>query len=158
MVIRYLLLICLFVSLVACASDEPNREAISTQPVEQVVNTQVVLPAETLTPTEIPKETESVPAPTPTKHVEGNTPAGTSGPYCYSPEPNQIALGIVEEFESTTYEQVMNWFCNGAEFENILLALQTEKQTAYPAEELLLMIAGDMTWEEIWLDIGLIEE
>ena len=155
---RHLLLICLIVSLPACTSPGPYRETISTQPVEQVVNTQVVLPAETLTPTEIPIETESVPAPKPTEQVEGHTPTGTSGPDCDASEPNQIALGIVEEFESTTYEQVMNWFCNGAEFENILLALQTEKQTAYPAEELLLMIAGDMTWEEIWLDIGLIEE
>jgi hypothetical protein len=90
--------------------------------------------------------------------MEGYTPAGTSGLDCYGSESNQIALGIVEEFEGTTYEQVMTWFCNGAEYGNILLALQTEKQSGYPAEELLLMIAGDMTWEEIWLDIGLIEE
>ena len=90
--------------------------------------------------------------------MEEIPPAETNGPDCYGSEPNQIALGIVEKFEKTTYEQVMVWFCNGAEFENILVALQTEKETGYPAEDLLLLIAGDQTWEEIWLSIGLFEE
>lgn len=118
----------------------------------------VALPTETLIPTEIQKETVTITAPTPTDQVEGDTLGGTSGPDCYDPEPNQIALGIVDNYEEVTYEQVMTWFCDGADFENILLALQTEKESGYPAEELLLMIAGDQTWEEIWLEIGLIEE
>ncbi len=133
-------------------------EGIQTQQIEQVENTAIVLPTETIVPTVIIEETEIKETPTPVEQLEEIPPAETSGPDCYGSEPNQIALGIVEKFESTTYEQVMVWFCNGAEFENILVALQTEKETGYPAEDLLLLIAGDQTWEEIWLSIGLFEE
>jgi hypothetical protein len=133
-------------------------EGIQTQQIEQVENTAIVLPTETIVPTVIIEETEIKETPTPVEQLEEIPPAETSGPDCYGSEPNQIALGIVEKFEGTTYEQVMVWFCNGAEFENILVALQTEKETGYPAEDLLLLIAGDQTWEEIWLSIGLFEE
>jgi alkylation response protein AidB-like acyl-CoA dehydrogenase len=51
----------------------------------------------------------------------------------------------------------MTWFCSGAEFEDILVALQTEDQTGTPAEEMLVMLAEGFTWEEIWLVIGLTE-
>ena len=133
-------------------------EGIQTQQIEQVENTAIVLPTETIVPTVIIEETEIKETPTPVEQLEEIPPAETSGPDCYGSEPNQIALGIIEKFEKTTYEQVMVWFCNGAEFENIRVALQTEKETGYPAEDLLLLIAGDQTWEEIWLSIGLFEE
>jgi hypothetical protein len=155
--------ICLALALAACASPELNSEVSQTQQIEQVKSLEVVEPAETLIPTEKIEETEAVKSlvdktPTPVEQVDEIPPAETSGPDCYGSEPNQVALGIIDKFEDTTYEQVMLWFCNGAEFENILVALQTEQQTGYPAGDLLLMVAGDQTWEEIWLSIGLIEE
>ena len=52
----------------------------------------------------------------------------------------------------------MTWFCNGAEFEDILIALQTEKVTGQPAQELLEMLVTNLTWDEIWQSIGYIDE
>jgi len=85
-------------------------------------------------------------------------PLETSGPDCYGSEPHEVGQGIAEKFPEITYEQVMVWFCNGAEFEDILVALQTEKITDFPAGEMLYMLADDWTWDEIWQVIGLTEE
>ena len=51
----------------------------------------------------------------------------------------------------------MSWFCNGAEFEDILVALETEAQTEAAADEMLKMLADGFTWDEIWQVIGLTE-
>lgn len=85
-------------------------------------------------------------------------PLTTRGPNCLGSDPNQIGLGISEKFDDATYEQVMLWFCNGAEFEDILVALQTEEQSGKSAEEMLIMLVEGYTWEEVWQSIGLIEE
>ncbi|MFC1936812.1 hypothetical protein ACFLYP_04010, partial [Chloroflexota bacterium] len=69
-----------------------------------------------------------------------------------------IGEAIAESYESADYEQVMTWFCNGAEFEDIMTALETEQDSELTAEELLLKLAEGQSWEEIWVEIGLIEE
>jgi ActR/RegA family two-component response regulator len=79
----------------------------------------------------------------------------TAPPNCLGDEISPIGQSIADEYESASYEQVMTWFCNGAEFEDILTALETESQTGTPAEEMLLMLADGFTWEEIWQMIGL---
>ena len=76
---------------------------------------------------------------------------------CPGEEINIIGQGIADEYEFAGYEDVITWFCNGAEFEDILVALQTEDQTATPAEEMLVMLADGFSWEEIWLVLGLTE-
>jgi hypothetical protein len=82
-------------------------------------------------------------------------PAVTSGPDCLGPELHPMGQEIADQFEEATYEEVMTWFCNGAEFEDILVALQTEKETGELAEDLLELLAEGQTWEEIWDVIGL---
>ena len=82
----------------------------------------------------------------------------TSGPDCYGTDTHPVGESIADQFEDTTYEQVMVWFCNGAEFEDILQALQTEEITGDDPDKLLRRIAAGETWDEIWLDIGLTEE
>ena len=83
----------------------------------------------------------------------------TSGPDCYGPETHPIGQSIAEQFEEeTNYDQVMVWFCNGALFDDILTALQTEKLSGTPAKDLLQMQAGGLTWDQIWNEIGLTEE
>jgi hypothetical protein len=82
------------------------------------------------------------------------TPIETSGPDCLGPEIHPIGQGIANQFEEASYEDVMTWFCNGAEFEDILIALQTQKDTGEPAEDLLKVLAEGQTWEEIWDAIG----
>jgi len=81
----------------------------------------------------------------------------TSGPDCLGPEIHPIGQEIANQFEEASYEDVMTWFCNGAEFEDILVALQTEKDTGEPAEGLLKLLSEGQTWEEIWDAIGYTE-
>ena len=54
-----------------------------------------------------------------------------------------------------TYDQVMTWFCDGAEFEDILVALETQDVTGEPAEDMLQMLADELTRDDIWLLDGL---
>ena len=76
---------------------------------------------------------------------------------CPGTEINTIGKGIADSYENINYQEVMVWFCNGSEFEDIFLALQTAEQTSTEAEELLVMLVDGFTWEEIWLVVGLIE-
>ena len=81
----------------------------------------------------------------------------TASPDCLDGEVSPIGQSIAEDYDFTNYEEVITWFCNGAEFEDILVALETESQTGTPAEEMLHMLADGFTWDEIWQTIGLTE-
>jgi hypothetical protein len=76
---------------------------------------------------------------------------------CLDGEVSPIGQSIAAEYTFTSYEEVITWFCNGAEFEDILVALETESQTGTLAEEMLQMLADGFTWEEIWQLTGLTE-
>jgi hypothetical protein len=83
----------------------------------------------------------------------------TSGPDCFGPEVHPVGQSIADQFnELTDYNQVMVWFCNGTQFDDILTALLTEESTAISAADLLDMLHGGLTWDEIWVEIGLTEE
>lgn len=81
--------------------------------------------------------------------------AETAAPNCLGDEVSLIGESIADEYESASYEQIMTWFCNGAEFEDILIALETAEQTDTQVDEMLKMLANDFTWDEIWQSIGL---
>ena len=68
-----------------------------------------------------------------------------------------VGQSIADDFDTASYEQVMIWFCNGAEFEDILVALETETQTDTSVGEMLQMLADGFTWDDIWLVTGLID-
>jgi hypothetical protein len=112
-----------------------------------------------------PVQQEASPAPPSEPTQEGITESApvetlqveTAVPDCLEGEISPIGGSIAEEYEFTSYEEVITWFCNGAEFEDILVALETESQTGTPAEEMLQMLADGFTWEEIWQLIGLTE-
>jgi hypothetical protein len=75
---------------------------------------------------------------------------------CLSDPAHPIAMQIAAEYpEITSYQQIMDWFCSGFEFEDILTALQTEEISDYPADILLTMLEYGQSWEEIWIEIGL---
>jgi hypothetical protein len=89
-------------------------------------------------------------------HTQDATPeVVTATPNCLNGEVSPIGQSIADEYDFVDYDQVMVWFCNGAEFEDILVALETESQTGTPAEEMLQMLADGFTWDEIWQEIGL---
>jgi hypothetical protein len=93
-----------------------------------------------------------------TERSDDTTSAETVPPDCYGTDFHPIGQSIADQYESVSYTQVMIWFCNGAEFEDIAQALLTQELTDEDAEKLLEMIAGGQTWDEIWLAIGLTEE
>ena len=123
----------------ACAS----QEAVSSAPKE--VDPEVSSTAAT-EPTDLLESVE--------KDEESQREA-TSGPDCLGSEISQIGQGIADSYENASYEEVMTWFCNGAEFEDITLALQSAGQSDASAEEMLVMLADGFFWDEIWqlLDI-----
>lgn len=87
----------------------------------------------------------------------GLTPLSTeeAATECPGEEINPIGQSIAADYDFATYDQVMTWFCEGAEFEDILTALETQAVTDEPADEMLQMLADGLTWEDIWLLVGL---
>ena len=81
----------------------------------------------------------------------------TAAPNCLGDAISPIGQSIADDYESASYDQIMTWFCNGAEFKDILVALETESQTETLAVEMLQMLADGFTWEEIWIVTGLVD-
>jgi len=128
----------------------PACSAPSASPSEPSAPTTVVSQPESIEPTIEPnQETEPESAPGTTSG------AASEASDCLGGEVSPIAESIADEYEFTDYAEVVTWFCNGAEFEDILVALETESQTDTPAEEMLQMLADGLSWEEIWQFIGL---
>ena len=143
---RFLFSMLLIALLVHACSAPPSL------PVEQAAPTPSVSQPKPVNPT--PELTQEI-VPTPTLEV---TPLSeTAPPDCLGGEVSPIGQSIAEDYEFTDYAEVITWFCNGAEFEDILVALETESQTGTPAEEMLQMLADGFTWDEIWQTIGLTE-
>lgn len=133
----------LLITLLINACSSPGTLSAPTEPASQQV------------------PTEPAPEPTQTMTLEpaqDTTPeTATATLDCLGGEVSPIGQSIADEYDSVNYDQVMVWFCNGAEFEDILVALETESQTGTPAEEMLQMLADGFTWDEIWQVIGLTE-
>ncbi len=149
--VKRILFSALVVSLLVAACAAPS-EPTSLNPTERPTTAAVQDIPVVPTHTSEPGQLEQI-SPQP----EEIQPVDTSEPDCPGEETNTIGQGIADEYEFASYEVVMTWFCNGAEFEDILVSLQTEEQSGTPAEEMLVMLAGGFTWEEIWLVVGLIE-
>lgn len=81
----------------------------------------------------------------------------TGAANCASEEINRIGRSIAETYAFTTEDEVMAWFCEGAEFEDILMALETESLNGTPAEDMLEMRAEGLSWDDIWLVIGFVK-
>ncbi len=84
-----------------------------------------------------------------------SVPIETAEPTCLVDNVSPIGQAIADQYESASYKQIITWFCNGAEFEDILVALETEIQTDTTADEILQMLAEGFTWDDIWLITGL---
>ncbi|QRN83205.1 hypothetical protein JR338_00140 [Chloroflexota bacterium] len=74
---------------------------------------------------------------------------------CMADDPHPIGLNIAENY-SVDYDQVMVWYCEDHEFDDIILALETADLVPSFSGDALLAMRGDgLSWDEIWLDIGL---
>lgn len=158
--IKTALFVIFLVVFASCTAAEPVQvDEIQIPETDQVEQGDIVEEVDTPESVEVDNQLVSTETAVPTEEIETRPSLeNTSGPDCYGSEPNEIGSGISDSFPETSYEQIMTWFCNGAEFEDILVALQTEKLTDFPAGEMLLMLADDWTWDEVWQVIGLTEE
>ncbi len=127
--------------LAACAPASNDADVLTAAP--------TAARAPTLPPAVAPTPTENAAPPEP-----GVTPLAET---CADADAAQLGQVIANGFAFTSVGEVLEWFCNGAAFEDIVIALETEDLTGAPAEDLLSMLAGGMTWEEIWQSIGLTE-
>jgi hypothetical protein len=77
--------------------------------------------------------------------------------YCNGEEAHPIGESISQTYD-VEYAEVIRLYCSGFTFDNILLAFATSQQTdlEYSPRELLQMKLT-MSWDEIWDDIGIIE-
>jgi len=112
------------------------------------------------TPAVVPESTAVPVVPANTQDIDETTQITllseeTAEPNCLGDEVHPIGNAISDGYETVSYEQVMTWFCNGAEFEDILVALETELQTDTSADDLLQMLAAGFSWNDIWLTTGL---
>ena len=104
----------------------------------------------------------ATPFPDPTQaleepEVETPLPVETAEPNCLGAEVNPMAQRIADDYPFSSYEQVMTWFCNGAAFEDILVALETESQAEFSAEEMLEWLSQGFTWEDIWQHLDIMD-
>lgn len=74
---------------------------------------------------------------------------------CTETDPHPVGQSISQTFD-VTYEEVMTLFCAGYPFEDILIALQTGEISGHPAK-VLLARHEEMTWDQIWEEIGIVE-
>lgn len=132
MIIRYLIVVLITLVLTTACGVQPTSTTVPNIPD---------------TPTEAQEKYEPV--------EETLPPAETVTSNCLGDDISPIGQSIADDYESASYEQIMIWFCNGAEFEDILVALETEVQSDTAADDMLRMLADGFTWEEIWQLVGL---
>ncbi len=86
----------------------------------------------------------------------GEGESGTN-PHCTSGgAQHPMAVRLAETY-GTSYEQVMQWFCEGQYgLGQIAMALQTSQLTGQPPESLLAARGEGRGWGQIWKEQGLI--
>ncbi len=87
--------------------------------------------AEEVAPTEMPESTEVI---------------------CPEESPHPIAEDIAGTFD-VSYGRVEDWFCSGIPFDEILLALQTQKIIDVDVEHLFNERMQGKTWDQIWNEL-----
>jgi len=72
---------------------------------------------------------------------------------CTLTDPHPVAVSIADKYQ-WEYQEIIDWYCIGYPFEDILVALQTSKLADVEPIELLERSA-EQDWFEIWEDLGL---
>ncbi|MEJ2758069.1 MAG: hypothetical protein P8046_06245 [Anaerolineales bacterium] len=129
---KFLLILILLVFTAACSSNNAN---VANEPQTNAINATA----------------ENSPTPIP----ELDLP---EGPDCYGEDPHPIGESIADLFSDITdYTQVMTWFCNGFEFEDVVTALETQLASGTPASDLLAMFQSGKDWDTIWVELGIVK-
>lgn len=89
------------------------------------------------------------------KLERSSTRTPESSASCVETDPHPIGQSIADKYD-VEYERVMDWFCAGESFDDILLALETHRLTDLPVEQLLDR-ANEVGWEQLWDEEGVVE-
>ena len=133
-----------------------------TKTIGIVLFTAVLLAACGATPVETdrtPGAQRTKPEPTATQGSSGQqtaTEAPATAPTCTETDPHPMGESIAAKYE-VRYAEVMTWFCGGASFDDILLALETRNLTDAPVETLLER-AEEVGWDQVWVEYEVLEE
>lgn len=107
---------------------------------------------------ELPVRTLASPAPDQTSIIEELVEIDLENNiYCNGKEVHPIGESISQTYD-VEYDEVIRLYCSGFTFDNILLAFATSQQTDFeynPRE--LLQMKLTMSWDDIWNEIGIIE-
>ena len=69
---------------------------------------------------------------------------------CLGTEPHPIGINIAANYD-VDYAQVMDWYCTGNGFDDIILALETRSLVPdLEADDLFQWIDEGKSWDEIW--------
>lgn len=84
-------------------------------------------------------------------------PESTEEIVCPETSPHPVAADIADTFD-VEYELVIGWFCDGYPFDEILLALQTQKIVDVEVESLLEERVAGKSWDDIWRDLEIVSD
>lgn len=74
---------------------------------------------------------------------------------CLGTEVHPIGVNIAANYQ-VDYAQVMDWYCGGNGFDDIILALETISLIPdLEIQDLLELIEKGESWDDIWNDLGL---
>jgi len=99
---------------------------------------------------EISAPTPSIPS-IPSIETTSN-PDQTGREACPESSPHPVAADIAETFD-VEYLLVIGWFCDGYAFDEILLALQTQKIVDVEVDFLLEERDSGKSWDQIWREL-----
>ncbi len=80
----------------------------------------------------------------------------TRGQYCQASAPQQPVAENLAQTYGVSYENVINLFCQGYGFGEIMLALQTSQTANLPPDNLLTLKNESGGWGQVWQDLNLI--
>ncbi|KPL78404.1 hypothetical protein ADN00_06665 [Ornatilinea apprima] len=131
------ILLLLLLALPACNGSPTGSESTDSEqpPIAPHVITNSQTPLQSAPPTPIPADEDII-----------------DEAICADAEPDPIAESIASTYE-VPYQQIIDWYCAGSSFDDILVALETSLATDIPAETLLSM-REEKEWEDIWVEIG----
>ena len=92
--------------------------------------------------------------------TEGHLTAAAKGQVdinCTETNPHPVGQSIADTYP-VTYEDVMTWFCSENSFDDILLAIETSQEANVAVDALLEMRQNGSSWDEIWNEVGVMEQ
>jgi hypothetical protein len=94
------------------------------------------------------------PAKAPVEQAAGAGESELTASQCPDLDPHPIGVDIADTYD-VAYEQVMEWFCAGQTFEDILLALQTTELADVEIDRIFYERGQGRSWDQIWDDLGI---